>query len=163
MRQVLMFSILSLMLASPLSAKKPEEKAVVADTPEKFELMVAAIREEMAPGKRYEFVSKRNRDTVNHNLDLMDQMLTEAGSVSNMDDATKVELFSMQEEVNGILARNADDRLVCTHVAPVGSHIPKTVCHTVRELAASKKKYNAKANEMINEQLAVDAASRNSN
>jgi hypothetical protein len=91
----------------------------------------------------------------------MEQMLIEAGSVENMDDAAKVKLFSMQEEVNGILARNADDRLVCTHVAPVGSHIPKTVCHTVRELAISKKDYNSKAREMQNEQLGVDASTNN--
>ncbi|MGB0133683.1 hypothetical protein [Dokdonella sp.] len=162
MRKILMFLMLSLMLASPLSAKKSQEEAVVADTPEKFELLVLAIRQEMAPGKRYEFLSRRNRDTVNHQLDLMQQMLVKAGSVSNMSDESRVKLFSMQEEVNGILARNAEDRLVCTHVAPVGSHIPKTICHTVRELAASKRDYESKANRMINEQLAVDAASRTS-
>ena len=162
MRNIYLFLILSLMLAAPSYAKKAEEKAVAADTPEKFEALVTTIRGQMAPGERYEFLSNTNRNTVNHKLDLMDQMLIKAGSVSAMDHQTQVELFAMQEEVNGILARNASDRLVCTHVAPVGSHIPKTICHTVAELARSKKKYDSYSHELVNGQLAVDAASRTS-
>ncbi|MEZ5461342.1 hypothetical protein [Dokdonella sp.] len=161
MRNVFLFLTLSLMFASPLSAKKAEEKAVVADTPEKFEVLVLAVREEMAPGKRYEFLDRRNRETVNHQLDLMQQMLIEAGSVSAMDQETKVKLFSMQEEVNGILARNADDRLVCTHVAPVGSHIPKTTCHTVREIAANRAEGRRQSQELVNEALATEAIRNN--
>lgn len=165
MRNIFLFLVLSLMLAAPSYAKKAEEKteekAVVADTPEKFEVLVAAIRQEMESGGRYEFLSTTNRDTVNKQLDLMDEMLIKAGSVSAMDHGTQVKLFSMQEDVNGILARNASDRLVCTHVAPVGSHIPKTVCHTVAELAKSKRDYETKARNMINEQLAVDANTQN--
>jgi hypothetical protein len=161
MNRFFLFAFLVLMLASPVNAKEDKERSVVADTPEKFELLMLAVRQEMAPGKRYEFLSTRNRNTVNHNLDLMNQMLINAGSVAEMNEARKVELFTMQEEVNGILARNAADRLVCTYVAPVGSHIPKKRCHTVRELAESKADFKRKAREMQTEQLAVDASTNN--
>ena len=161
MRHTFLFLILGLLLAGPLHAKKAEEKAVVADTPEKFEVLVATIREQMTPGERYEFLSEKNRGIVNQKLDQMDQMLIAAGSVSAMEHENQVKLFSLQEEVNGILARNASDRLVCTHETHVGSHIPKTTCHTVAELARSKKNYETQARELINGQLAVDAASRN--
>jgi hypothetical protein len=150
MRNTLFVLFLSVLLSPPLLAKKAEEKAVVADTPEKFQLLVVNIREEMAPDERYEFLSTKDRDTVNHRLDLMEQMLIEAGSVANMNHETQVKLFSMQEEVNGILARNADDRLVCTHVAPVGSHIPKTKCMTARQ-AREIREGNRKAIRRLNE------------
>lgn len=161
MRTAFMFLILGLLLAVPLHAKKAEEKAVAADTPEKFEVLVATIREQMEPGERYEFLSTKNRDIVNKKLDQMEQMLIKAGSVSAMDHEAQAKLFSIQEEVNGILARNASDRLVCTHETHVGSHIPMTVCHTVEELARSKRNYETQARDLINGQLAVDAASRN--
>ncbi|MGB0133682.1 hypothetical protein [Dokdonella sp.] len=161
MRTTLPFLILSLMLASPLHAGKVEEKVVVADTPEKFQLLVVTIQEEMVPGERYEFLSTYNRNAVNQNLEIMQQMLIRAGSVANMDESTQLKLFSIQEEVNGILARNADDRLVCTYVAPVGSHIPKKRCHTVRQIAENRKKFKGQMGSLQNEQLGADANANN--
>lgn len=161
MRNSFLLAILGLMLAAPLYAKKEEEKAVVADTPEKFELLVATIKEQMEPGERYEFLSTQNRKEVDQDLELMSQMLILAGSVANMDESTRMKLFSIQEHVNGILARNADDRLVCTYVAPVGSHIPKKRCHTVRQLALSRRAYKDQATDLQNQQLGVDANTNN--
>ncbi|MEZ5461341.1 hypothetical protein [Dokdonella sp.] len=158
MRNLVSLVILTFMFASPLGAKEAEEKAVVADTPEKFEVLVSSIREEMAPGKRYEFLSTRNQATVNQNLDLMGKMLERAGSVANMDDSTQMELLSIQEETNGILARNAEDRLVCTYVAPVGTHIPKKTCHTVRQLAENRRKFRSQLGDLQKEQLSIDGA-----
>jgi hypothetical protein len=151
MRSAVLVVIASLFLISPLMAKKPVEKAVIADTPEKFEVLVEKIRSQMAPGEKYEFLKAKDREIVNGHLDRMAEMLVKAGSVEAMQPEEKAKLFSEQEEVNGILARNADDRLVCTHVAPVGSHLPVTTCHTVRELAQSRENYRRQKVEFDNQ------------
>lgn len=158
----ILFSVVALFLfaCTAVQAKKPDEKAVVADTPEKFELLVAGIRQEMAPGKRYEFLDKHNRNEVNDGLDRMGALLTRAGSVEAMSQEEKTELFSIQEHVNGILAQNADDRLVCTHTPPTGSHIPMTQCKTVRELVARRAAARSKQKELGDTQRALDAITR---
>ncbi len=143
-------------LSSVVAAKSPERKAVVADTPEKFDLLMTAIQQEMAPGRRYEFLSSHNRQVVNQSLDQMDALLRSAGSVDAMSEEQKTRLFSIQEEVNGLLAKNADDRLVCSYSAPTGSHIRKTTCHTARELANSKAAAKSQFNDLTNQQNAAN-------
>jgi hypothetical protein len=135
-------------VAPPLQAKKPDEKVVVADTPEKFELLVQAIRQEMAPGKRYEFLRDRDRDRVNQAFDRMAALLAKGGSVEALDTEDKTRLFNDQEAVNGLLAKNSDDRLVCSYVAPVGSHLPVKTCHTVRELERSRNEFRRQSNQL---------------
>jgi hypothetical protein len=160
-RQIVwLLAVLFLALAGPLGARPPEKKAVVADTPEKFELVVQTVRQEMAPGKRYEFLGQSDRQIVNDSLDRMAGMLEKAGSVDAMSQEEKTQLFSIQERVNGLLARNADDRLVCEHVAPVGSHIPTTTCHTVRELAVSRSNSRDQFSDMDNKAKAESARIR---
>lgn len=150
------FSLLALALlfSSPLHAKKkPPEDAVVASTYEAFEPQVTKIRGEMIEGERYEFLSGADRDSVNRILDEMSGMLKKYGSVTAMQPEERARLISEQENVNGILARNADDRLICTHVAPVGSHIPKTSCITARQAAINREAYRKNAVDMQNQSL----------
>ena len=128
-------------LALPIHAAGSEKRAFRADTPERFELLVSGIRQEMAPGGRYEFLSDSDREMVNRTLDTMGELIEQSGSVDAMQPEDQVTLFTEQEKVNGILVRNSDDRLVCTYVAPVGTHIPMTKCHTVRELRMSLQNY----------------------
>ena len=155
MSRIAGFMILVL-LSTVVAAKPPGQKAVKADTPEKFELLVTAIQQEMAPGKRYEFLNEYNRRVVNDSLQSMDEMLTAAGSVEAMSQEQKTALFSIQEKVNGILAKNADDRLVCTHAPPTGSHIPKTECKTVRELALRRDAARSRQKDMEDSQRNFD-------
>lgn len=140
-----------ILVSSPLAAKKAEEKAVVADTSEKFSLLVEAIRQEMAPGKRYEFLRSADRATVNQALDRMSAMLARSGSVDAMSREERTQLQNDQEKVNGLLARNADDRLVCTYVAPVGSHLPVKSCKTAREIEQNRANYRRQADEISNQ------------
>ena len=154
--RVFSFALL-LVVSSLVAAKQPDKKAVVADTPEKFDLLVTAIQQEMAPGKRYEYLNSLNRRVVNHSLDQMAAMLNVSGSVDAMSQEDKTRLFSIQEEVNGILAKNADDRVVCTHSPPTGSHIPMTECKTVRDLEQRRNAVRIKQYEMEDTQRALDA------
>jgi hypothetical protein len=143
-------------LCAPLAAKESRPAIRNADTPEKLEVVITAIRQEMTPGGRYEYLNGYNRGVVNDSLDHMQDMLVKAGSVDAMSQEQKTELFSVQEKANGILAKNSADRLVCTHSAPTGSHIPMTECKTVRELAMRRAASRRKQNEMENTQRALD-------
>jgi hypothetical protein len=149
--KLLLLPLLVLMLASSVQAKKAEEKAVVADTSEKFELLVEAIRQEMAPGKRYEFLRDSDRSRVNQSLDRMAAMLAKSGSVDQLSSEERTRLFNDQEVVNGLLAKNADDRLVCTYVAPVGSHLPVKTCRTAREIAKSRDEFRRQSDGLQNQ------------
>jgi len=135
LRKSIFLAVLALLMAAlPVAAKKAEKKVVAADTSEKFEILVQAIRGEMAPGKRYEFLQESDRAKVNESLDRMSALLVSSGSVDAMAYDDRIELFNQQEFVNGLLARNSDDRLVCTYERPVGSHLPVKRCSTVREI-----------------------------
>ena len=139
----------ALLFASPLYAKKkPPEDAVQASTYESFGPLVEKIRSEMAPGERYEFLSSKDRDSVNATLDQMSGLLEKSGSVSAMQPEELAAMMTAQEKVNGTLARNADDRLICTHVAPVGSHIPKTQCITARQAAQNRENHRKDATDL---------------
>lgn len=133
-KSIFLAALALLMAAMPVAAKKAEKKVIVADTSEKFETLVQAIRGEMAPGKRYEFLPESDREKVNRALDKMSTLLVKSGSVDAMVYDDRIVLFNEQEFVNGLLAQNSDDREVCTYVNPVGSHLPVKRCRTVREI-----------------------------
>ncbi|MFZ1224749.1 MAG: hypothetical protein WAR01_16105 [Dokdonella sp.] len=129
-----------MLAASPVLAKKQaQENVIIADSAEKFALLVDKIRSQMATGQRYEFLSPADRKLVNDSLDKMGSLLQANGSVEAMNMGDRTRLFNEQERANGILAKNADDRLVCTRVAPTGSHRPVTDCKTYRELEEIRK------------------------
>jgi hypothetical protein len=153
-RKSILLAVLALMMAAmPVAAKKAEKKAVVADTAEKFQLLVESIQQEMAPGKRYEFLQQSDREKVNRSLDKMAALLAQSGSVDAMSEGDRMKLFNEQEFVNGLLARNADDRLVCSHVAPVGSHLPVRSCRTAREINEDRAKAKRELRNSPNERF----------
>lgn len=111
-----------------------DKVAVRADTKTRFEAVAAAVRKEMSPGGRFEFVSRLERDTVNRRLADMQTLFSQFGAVAKMDADSKVRLYNDQEEINGILTRNDSNRQICTREVPVGTHFPKMVCETYGEL-----------------------------
>lgn len=111
-----------------------DKVAVRADTRQRFEAVAAAVRQEMSPGGRFEFVSGLERDTVDHRLADMQALFDRFGTVDEMDADSKVRLFNDQEKINGILTRNDSNREVCIREMPMGTHFPKIVCQTYGEL-----------------------------
>ncbi len=146
-------------LATPLAAKEPE-KAVAADTAEKFAPLATTIRHEMEPGGRYEFIGSRDKRAVDDELDQMAALLAKSGSVAAMGDKDRLALFNAQEKVNGVLARNASDRLICTNEAPVGSHLPVKTCRTYGDIARNRADSNRQFGELNDAARARDAANR---
>lgn len=106
------------------------EKQFNADTRDKFESVAASVRAEMKKGGRYEYVTPKERDTIDAKLTEMQKLFADNDSVQAMKQDTKIALFNAQEVVNSILTHRDRDRVICEHHTPVGSHIPVTDCHT---------------------------------
>ncbi|GAB2556838.1 hypothetical protein [Rhodanobacter koreensis] len=128
----------ALLQASAVCAYKTEV-LVKADNKDDFATLVVAVRQQMQPGGRYEFVDARERETVETNLAAMQSLLDKYGTVAQMDMSAKIQLFNDQEVVNAILTRRDDERLVCESVPPLGSHIPRTSCRTYREIETERR------------------------
>ena len=60
-------------------------------------------------------------------------------AADRMSDEQKLRMFNSQEEVNAILAKRDNERLVCKNVKPIGSHIPVRQCMTAGELEARRR------------------------
>lgn len=116
-----------------------DEKIVKADTKDAFDVVVAAVKQEMGPGGRFEFVEGRDRSTVTELLGDMQALFAQYGSVDGMSENVKLQLFNYQEQVNGILTRNDGNRLVCQRVAPTGSNIVRPICRTYGQLRRDAK------------------------
>ena len=108
-------------------------QAVTADTLEDFQQQAARIRAEMAPGKRYADLSKRDVRTVERTLDEIHVLLERSESVAAMNEEQKTNLFSLQERANAILTANAQDEMVCEWVKKTGSNRRQRVCITAYE------------------------------
>jgi hypothetical protein len=107
-----------------------KEKAFNADSKDKFEAVATDVRKEMESGGRYQYVKPDERTKIDAALGEMTSLFAANGSVASMNEDAKIKLFNDQEIVNSILQQRDGDRVICTKVAPVGSHIPVTTCHT---------------------------------
>ena len=121
-------SVFTLQLA--VAKENYHEKTINADTRESFATVVASVRSEMVDGGKYEFVQKKERVQIDEKFNDMTALFDQYGTVSAMTQDAKVRLFNDQEVVNSILTKRDRDRVICTNVAPIGSHIPVTKCHT---------------------------------
>ncbi|MDE2256660.1 MAG: hypothetical protein KGK05_02735 [Xanthomonadaceae bacterium] len=126
--------------ASAAHAAPAAAKPLVAQTLDSFKQDAARIRKDMLPGGKYGYISATDKSHVEARLTDMQNLLTAHANASDMTQTDKVALFNAQEQINGILDHNDNDRLVCEHVMPVGSHIPVTICHTYAELMARRER-----------------------
>ncbi len=117
-------------LAPSLSHAGVEKAAIKADNKAEFADVVAAVKGEMVPGGRYEFVSSTERKTIDTNLAEMQSLFDKFETVAAMDKEAKFQLYVDQENVNAILTHRDDRRLICQSERPIGSLIPKRTCRT---------------------------------
>lgn len=125
--------------ATPLLAKDKVEPAVNANSQDSFATVSAWVREQMSDGGRYSYVTASERTRVNQRLDQMSEIFRRTPVVDQMSDDEKVQMFNYQEEVNGILAKRDNERLVCKNVKPIGSNIPTRQCVTAGEIEARRR------------------------
>lgn len=115
------------------------DAAIKAATKDDLAAAADAVHKQMVPGGRYEFVSTAERGEVDAKLADMQAMFDRSSSVATMNQDTKIRLFNDQESVNAILTKRDGDRRICKSVAPTGSLIPKTSCHTYSEIEKSQR------------------------
>ncbi|MBS0557128.1 MAG: hypothetical protein JSR27_06915 [Proteobacteria bacterium] len=125
---------------SDAHAAPPVAKPLVAQSLDSFMQDQARIRKDMQPGGQYGYISNLEKNRVEASLAQMQNLLTANKSKADMPESDKVALVNAQEEINGILEHNDNNRLVCEHVAPVGSHRPVTTCHTYAEIMAQRER-----------------------
>ena len=144
----------ALLQASWVAAYKAEV-IVKAQNKSDFTAVMAAVHQQMQSGGRYEFVSKTDREKLDAHFADMQSLFDRYGTVEQMDQQGKVQLFNDQEAVNAILTHNDDNRRVCESVAPIGSHIPRTTCRTYREVNMERRN----AQQFQQQQLQVNQSS----
>ena len=138
----------ALLQASAVYAYKTEV-VVKAENKDDFTAVVAAVHQQMQSGGRYEFVDQNERQKIDASFADMQSLFDKYGTVAQMDQGTKVQLFNDQETVNAILTRRDDKRLVCESVAPIGSHIPRTTCRTYREIELERSNTQRLQQQML--------------
>ena len=131
----------ALLLASPVFAATSQvvEKPLVGQSLDSFNAKAAKIREQMRPGGVYDHITSKDKGRVEERLEQIQKLLSAHSSEGDLRREDKVALLNAQEEVNGILRHNDNNRLVCEHVAPVGSHVPKTTCRTYGEILEQQR------------------------
>lgn len=127
---LMVLAAVACVIAGPLAAKDKYHEVVNAQSEEAFSQLAENVRKEMSGGGRYEFVKPDERVKVEKSLIEMASLFRQKKTVDQMSQTEKVELFNSQEVVNSILTVRDSDRVICENRAPVGSHIPKTTCHT---------------------------------
>lgn len=129
------------MMLMPLGALYAKTAVTVkADNKTDFAAVVAAVKKEMVPGGRYEFVQGGDRQSVEAGLGDMTALFDKYDTVSKMDADAKIQLYKDQENVNAILTHRDSDRLVCKSERPIGSLLPKRTCRTYGEIEKDHQK-----------------------
>jgi hypothetical protein len=108
------------------------DPALQAVTKEKFDDQAAAIRQQMKPGGRWEFVDSDERASVNSRLDEIASVLA-AATADELSREQKAKVLQAQEDVNAILTKKDGRRLICQQVAPTGSNRKQKQCSTFAE------------------------------
>jgi hypothetical protein len=110
------------------------EPAVKADNKAAFTEVMGTVQQQLVPGGRYEFVDSTERAEVDAKLNDMKALFDQYGTVAQMDSSSKARLFTDQEDVNAILTRRDDRRVICKSERPIGSLLPKRTCRTYGEI-----------------------------
>ncbi|MBO9715446.1 MAG: hypothetical protein J7507_01195 [Pseudoxanthomonas sp.] len=99
-----------------------------------FEAQRDAIVSALGDGKTYSEISPNDRQRVTASLNRISSLLGDAGSVEQLPETTRIEVFNEQELVNTVLTQAREDsRLVCTREKKVGSHRATNNCMTVAQ------------------------------
>ncbi|MGH8154129.1 MAG: hypothetical protein ACREP0_02655 [Rhodanobacteraceae bacterium] len=115
------------------------QPVVKADTKDNFEAVQAAIRKQMQPGGRWQYVDVKERATIDGNFADMQKLFDQYGSVDKMDTNAKMRLVNDQSSINAILTKKDGDKLICQSETPVGSHLPVRTCKTFAQVQAENR------------------------
>ncbi len=137
---VCVFALLCAVSSASLPAAKYDARRVVtAQTKAEFVDQARDVREGMAPGGRYEFVTPDERARVERRLGEMQTLFDHYVEGKRLPDATLVQLLTAQEEINGILTQRDGNRLICKNEVPTGSHRPVNNCKRYADIERARR------------------------
>lgn len=111
---------------------------VKADTKDNFAAVVAAIHQQMAPGGRWQYVDRSERESIDTEFADMTDLFDRFGTVAQMDQNARDQLYKDQEIVNDILTRRDGNRVICRNEEHIGSHIPTRTCKTYAQIESER-------------------------
>lgn len=133
-------AMLSLVSVQTIARDKVNKEPLVARTLDSFNQNVDTIYKQMQPGGVYEHISPTEKSRIDNDVGIMRKLLQAHASENDMPVNDKVSLANAQEEVNGILSHNDNNRLICERSASTGSHIQTTRCRTYGEIMARRER-----------------------
>jgi len=116
--------------------------------------LTAVLREEMEPGGRFSRIEPEERDRVEAALGRMALELEGKASLAELDDEARVRVYNLQEQVNAILLKRDDERVVCEYRKQIGSNRKQAFCETVGERLA-RREGNRDAMDRLNKRIQV--------
>lgn len=78
-------------------------------------------------------VSARELEMVIEKQDELREILSTVDTIEELDEIQTIKVLNAQETINGVLARNLQDRPICRRETVLGSHRTRTVCMTARQ------------------------------
>jgi hypothetical protein len=126
------------LLPGHLFAKESSLPIVDAERQESFADQAAAIRQEMKPGGRFEYVTAQERHEVDRQLDTIKALL-EKRAGERLSENDQLDLLAAQETANAILTQRDGRRLICDYTAPTGSNRKVKQCITYADRMSSHK------------------------
>lgn len=134
------WALAGLFVVAAGATRAAEPKQIVkADNAQDFAVVATAVRQEMQTGGRYEFTPEAERGTIDARLADMSALFDKRGTVDAMTADEKVRLMNDQSQINTILTKRDNDRLICRREAPTGSHLTRSVCRTYGEIERSQR------------------------
>jgi hypothetical protein len=110
-----------------------------ASTKQDFIDQADAIRQEMNPGGRYEFVTATEKQIIGEILDEIAKIMDKHKSANGLNERELATILNDQEQANAILTRRDGERLVCANEARTGTHITTVNCQRYAELQAAHR------------------------
>lgn len=130
-RIFVLFVLAAFLLPSGAHAAKNDDDTRFVDSArqEQFADQAAAIRQQMKAGGRFEYVSAAERQEVEHQLGIIENLLARRTG-DRLGENDQLDLLAAQETANAILTRRDGRRLICEHTAPTGSNRKVRQCIT---------------------------------
>lgn len=138
-RLALLAAILSIAALPPaLAGEEKSPRFVDIEKQQQFDDQATAIRQEMKPGGRFEFVTPEERRSVEAELERIASLLHERQG-AKLDDDDRLEIYAAQETANAILTQRDGRRLICEFSAPTGSNRKVKQCVTYADRMRAHK------------------------
>jgi len=128
-RLTIMLSLSLLAAAAWAGERETSKRFVDTARQEQFADQAEAIRLEMKPGGRFEYLNPAERRQVEEQLDIIAAVLQRRVG-AKLDDDDQLDIYAAQENANAILTQRDGRRLICEYSAPTGSNRKVKQCAT---------------------------------